>query len=254
MSRKQIYLLVLGGCLAVYCAMRVNFVFAGGLDKYLKGQRLAVGSVKFIPVTLRDGMESRKSPAWPLRNPSKIFQEPAFLNNEQRALKAGIDLREELDKYSVEGYKDSSFFFLFYNFVTAVGCPNDYVIQKVRLNKLYYDTGGNPYKTQEQFFVEVLALNYKKETKRADEHRREYLLGKFTKRKIVIDLEIGCGEIPKVVTGKAWPNPKNKLYYKVQNYSDEPGLYNKVDFAFSSKYRVTMEFDRDGKYSLDLPY
>ena len=254
MPRKQIFLLILIGCLAVYCFMQADFVFAGGLDKYLKGQRLAVGSVKFIPVTLRDGMESQKSPSWPLRNPSKVFGEPPFLKNEKRARKVGIDLREELDEYSVTGYKDYSSFFLFYNFVTAVGCPNDYVIQRTRLDKLYYDSAGNPYKRQEQFLVEALALNYKKETKRADEHHKGYSLGKFSKRKIIIDLEIGCGEIPKVVEGKAWPNPKNRLYYKIQSYSDEPELYDKVNFDFSSKYRITMEFDRDGKYSLDLPY
>lgn len=254
MIRRQRFLLAFLGCLLVYFFLQTNFTFAGGLEKYLKGQRLAVGSVKFVPVTLRDGMESQKSPAWPLRNPSKIFQEPTFLKNEQRALKVGIDLGQELDQYSVVGYKNNTFFFLFYNFITAAGCPNDYVIQRVRLDKLYYDFSGNPYKRQKQFLVEVLALNYKNETKRAHEHHRGYQLGKFSKRKIIIDLEIGCGEIPKVVTGKTWPNPKNALYYKVQNYSDKPELYDKVDFDFSSKYRITMEFDRDGKYSLDLPY
>ncbi len=254
MIQRQRFLLAFLGCALVYFFFQNNLTFARGLDKYLKGQRLAVGSVKFIPVTLRDGMESHKSPAWPLRNPSKVFQEPTFLKNEKRAFKVGIDLREELDQYSVAGYKNNLFFFLFYNFVTVVGCPNEYAIQKVKVTKLYYDFSGDPYKRQVQFLVEALALNYKKETRRADEHRREYLLGKFAKRKIIIDLEVGCGEIQKVVTGKAWPNPKNKLYYRIQNFSDQPELYNKVNFRFSSKYRITMEFDQDGKYSLDLPY
>lgn len=254
MPRNLIYHFILGGCVAVYLSIQAGLASASGLDKYLKGQRLAVGSVKFVPVTLRDGMESQKSPAWPLKNPSKIFQEPVFLNNKRRALNAGIHLEEVMEEYSVAGYQDNTFFLLFYNFVTAVGCPNDYVIQRVRLNKLYYDFSDDPYKSQEQFLVEVLPLNLKKETKRADEHRREYALGKFSKRKITIDLEIGCGEIPKVVTGNAWPDPENVLYHKVQDYSDQPGFYNKVEYRFSSTYRITMEFDRDGKYSLELPY
>ena len=97
-------------------------------------------------------------------------------------------------------------------------------------------------------------MHYKKETKRADEQRKEYALGKFVKRKITIDLEIGCGEIRRVAEGKAWPYPDNPLYHRIQDYSDEPGLYNKINFDFSSQYRITMEFDRDGKYSLDLPH
>lgn len=247
------FLLVLGGAFFLCFLARIDSASAGGLDKYLKGQPMMVGNVKFIPVTLRDGMESQKSPAWPLRNPEKILQEPAFIDKEKRALKAGIQLKENLDQTSVAGYKDNSFFFLFYNFVTAAGCRNDYVIQRIRLSKMYYDFSGNPYKKHEQFLVEALALNHKKETKRADEHYREYSLGEFSKRKIIIDLEIGCGEIPKVVTGKAWPNPQNSLYYRIQNYSDAPDLYNQVKFGFSSTYRISMEFDRDGKYSLELP-
>ncbi|HQP10872.1 MAG TPA: hypothetical protein PKV41_05760 [Candidatus Omnitrophota bacterium] len=253
MPRQRIYLLVLAGYLTACFLPPVKAVWAGGLEKYLEGQPLAVGSVKFVPVSLRDGMESQKSPLWPLKNPSKIFEEPAFLENEKRALAVGIRLKDHLDQYSVSGYKQNTFFFLFYNFLTAVGCPNDYVVQRVRLTKLYYDLLGNVYKKHEQFLVEALALNLKKETKRADDHWKTYTLGKFFKRKVVIDLEIGCGEIPKTLTGKAWPHAQNPLYYRVQDYSDEPGLYDKVKYQFSSAYRITMEFDRDGKYSLELP-
>jgi hypothetical protein len=254
MPRGRTNFWICAGMLVVCFSWQARVVSAAGLDKYLKGQPLAVGSVKFIPVTLRDGMESRKSPSWPLKSPSKIFEEPFFQKNEKRALNVGIHLKEELDKYSVVGYKDHSFFFLFYDFITAAGCPNDYVIQKVKLTKSYYDFSGSPYKQEEQFLVEALALNFKKETKRADEHQKEYLLGKFHSRKIVIDLEIGCGQIPKVIEGRAWPFTENQLYHSIQNYSDQPGLYNKVNFSFSSRYRVAMEFDRDGKYSLELLY
>ena len=128
------------------------------------------------------------------------------------------------------------------------------MIQRVKLHKLYYDFSGIPYKEEVQYLVEALALNYKKETKLADEHAREYFLGQFFKRKIIIDSEVGCGQIPRVVEGTDWPNPKNPLYYRVQNYSDVPGLYDQVEFKFSYPYRTTVEFDRDGKYSLELPF
>lgn len=254
MLKGQKYIPVFLECLIIFFFAQTDFAFASGLDKYLEGQPLAVGSVRFVPVTIRDGMESQKSPLWPLRNPSKIFENSAYLKNEQRALKVDINLKESMDDYSVVGYKNNSFFFLFYNFLIVAGCPNDYIIQKVKLSKSYYDISGNPYRQQEQFLVEALALNFRKETKRADEHRKEYALGNFYKRKIVIDLEVGCGGIPRVIKGKGWPYPQHRLYYRIQDYSDEPGLYNRVHFDFSSQYRITMEFDRDGKYSLDLPY
>ena len=254
MLRGPKYILLFLVCLGIWFFAQTYLVSAGGLDAYLKNQPLAVGSIRFVPVTIRDGMESQKSPSWPLRNPSKVFEGSTYLRNEQRALKVGIDLKEKMDDYSVAGYRNNSFFFLFYNFLTAAGCPNDYIIQKVRLHKSYYDHSGSLYKQQEQYLVEALALNFKKETKRADEHRKEYVLGKFQRRKIVIDLEVGCGKIRKVIEGKAWPYAANRLYYRIQDYSDQPDLYNKVNFNFSSKYRITMEFDQDGKYSLDLPY
>ena len=253
MLRKRRAVLVLWECFIICFFAQCDFTFAGGLDRYLDGQPLMVGSIKRVPVTIRDGMESQKTPSWPLKNPSKIFESPAYVKNEQRALKVGIDLKEKMDVYSIVGYKNGAFFFLFYHFLTAVGCPNDYIIQKVKLSKSFYDLSGNPYKQRQEYLVEALELNFKKETKRADEQRKEYTLGKFHRRKIVMDLEIGCGEIPKVIKGKAWPYPENKLYYRIQDYSDTPGLYDKVHFDFSSTYRITMEFDRDGKYSLDLP-
>lgn len=254
MKKWQKLVLVAAVCLLACLLFRVRRTFARGLDKYLKDQPLTVGSVRLVPVTLRDGMESQKTPSWPLRNPNKVFEEPSFVNNEKRANKVGIDLRKALDQLSVSGYKDGNFYFLFYNFLTAGGCQNEYVIQRVRLDKEYFDYFGNLKNRQVQYLVEALALNFRKETKRADEHRREYRLGKFSKRKITIDFEVGCGEIPKKLTGKAWPNPKNPLYYRVQGYSDEPKLYDKVNYKFSSTYRIEIEMDQDGQYSLDLPY
>jgi hypothetical protein len=253
MPRKHVSFLVLAGGLSALFLLQAVLVSAAGLDKYLEGRPLVVGSVRFIPVTLRDGMESQKTPSWPLKNPAKVFEEPVFQWHEKRARNAGIDLKEKMDQLSVAGYKDNSFFFLFYNFLTAAGCPNSYVIQKVRLTKLYYDFLGDVYKKQEQYLVEAFALNFKKETKRASEHWKEYSLGKFSRRKIEIDLDIGCGTIPQALEGKAWPYTQNPLYYRVQDYSEGPGLYDKVEFVFSSHYRITMEFDRDGKYSLELP-
>ena len=252
-AKKQRFSLIFRGCFVVCLLLQAGFAFARGLDKYLESQPMAVGRIRFIPVTLRDGMESRTTPLWPLKDPSRIFQSPVYARNKEHAPKAGIDLKEELDKYSTIGYKNNFFFLLFYNFITASGCPNDYVIQRTKIRKLYYDFSGIQYKDQRQFLVEAIKLTPRLEIPKADEHRKAYSLGGAARRKIIIDSEIGCGNIFDVIEEKPWPYGRGKMYHRIQDYSKKPGLYKEVDFIFSHKYRITMEFERDGKYSFELP-
>ena len=66
-------------------------------------------------------------------------------------------------------------------------------------------------------------------------------------------MDIGCGEISEVVEGRSWPFKKSRLYHRVQDYSKVPGLYDQINFDFSSKYRIVLEFDGNGEYSVNFP-
>jgi len=226
---------------------------ASGLDKYLKDRRLIVGGIQFIPVTIRDGMESQITARWPLEGQERVFQGVAYRKNEKRVKALGGGLRGSMGEYYVAGVKDDKLFLLFYNFITANGCQNDYIIQKVKLNKVYYDYSGIQYKEENQYLLEVIRLNFQKETEKADEHYREYALGKASRRRITVDLEVGCGKIPGVLEKAGWPYEPTVLQYTLQNYSERPELYEKVKFNFSANFRYSMIFDRRGHYSVEIP-
>ncbi len=62
----------------------------------------------------------------------------------------------------------------------------------------------------------------------------------------------GCGEVRSVADGLAWPFEQKILFKKLQDYSNKPGLYDKVSFEFSRSYSFASEFDRNG-HKITLP-
>lgn len=230
-----------------------SVISAAGLDEYLKGRKPQANEVMVIPVSIRHGLESQLSFHWPLNDPNQVLGSMIYLKKKETAERAGLELEYELDKIFAAGYQDKNFFIIFYVFAKAMDCRRGYLIQKVKLTKLYLDNSGNTYKSKEQYLVEALKLNTKKEIKRADEHIKKYSLGNADSRKTIVECEIGCGVIPWIVDKRQWPYAANKLFHRIQKYSDKPRLYDKVKFNFSTTYSFEFEFDKKGKYSVKLP-
>ncbi|TIM05829.1 hypothetical protein [Mesorhizobium sp.] len=97
-----------------------------------------------------------------------------------------------------------------------------------------------------EYLVEVFKLNNYGHTKRADGHVQLHFLGDVQSRKTVVDIEVGCGEVRSVADGLAWPFEQKILFKELQDYSNIPGLYDKVSFEFSRSYSFASEFDRNG--------
>ncbi|MCA9409449.1 MAG: hypothetical protein H6755_02565 [Candidatus Omnitrophica bacterium] len=211
------------------------------------------GMVELIPLTLKEGMESQLPPSSSLDSTARVLNSPVFVNNARRAQKAGVDIVHDLDHLFSVGYSGYNFFILFYNLAKAQNCPRDYVIQTVRLDKSFYDAQGKRFKFEQEFLVEAIKLNSKKQIKRADEHRKRYSLGDSFRRDTQVFFEIGCGEVPGYFEGESWPKSNEILYYLIKDYTSSTDVFNQVKFDASAKYQFSFVFDRLGNYSYVLP-
>jgi len=211
--------------------------------------------INLLPVSIRSGIESQISLRWPLADSQIIFSSKYFLADKKLAAMAGIDLSKYLGQYKVAEYNPSNknIFLLFYNLVSAPTCNRDYMIQKVRLDKYAYDQNGNLTNRRNLHLVEVMKLNSEKRLKRADRHVRRYSLQNNHRRRVVLEVEIGCGTIPGLVESRRWPYRPGILYKLVQDYSTDPGLYDHVRFETSKRYGMEFEFDANGNHTVEWP-
>jgi len=169
------------------------------------------------------------------------------------AKKAGVDLTKIGDKQAAKGFQNQNIFLLFYNFVSAPRCKRNYLLQRVKLTKKFYSADGGAYKQRVLYLVEAMKLDDQKRTKKPDEHRKGYTLGKEFRRELLAEYQVGCAEIKGVAEGDIWPFPDGKLYHKIQDYSETPKLYDLIRFDFSKSYRFTLRFDKKGHYYIDVP-
>lgn len=195
--------------------------------------------IELIPVTIGEAKE--------------IYSPEIFQKNNEAADKGGVDLNFELRNYYAKGMKGDNAFVLFYNHARAPTCRRDYLIQRVRLSKSSYDRRLTKTSSRDQYLVEVIKINQDKKTKKPDEHRKRYSLGNAFRRDLHADFEIGCGEIPGIAEGDAWPYESSILYRLVQDYAEEPGLYHQVQYDFSTAYSLDMRFDADGIFQVNFP-
>ena len=178
-----------------------------------------------------------------------------FVKNQLAAQKAGINLLKDLNKLCSAGYQNGQFFLLFYNTARTMGCNREYLIQKVKITKSYFNKDNKEAKPPEELFlVEALKINRMGQQKRADEHIKRYSIAGTFRRKVVVECEIGWGRIPAKVESYTWPFKKNTLYNRIQDYSPKRGLYDKVLFQCSRKYSYGFEIAQDGRFFLQLPY
>jgi hypothetical protein len=218
---------------------------------HCKGTRVKRGQIKLVPLTIGEGMglPGPKSTVQYTKDMAAYFDRIV-----EYADRAGVSVyKDSEDSYSV-GTKNNWFFLLYYNLARAKKCKREYLIQRVKVTAGSYGRGGShPYRRKTLYLVEVMKLREGKKTARGDQHLRVYSLGGAFKRKIEVVCEIGWGCIRGELNGDEWPYGKTILYKELQGYSESKGIYDRIRFEVSRKYVTRMEFDKDGKGSVQLP-
>ncbi|MFC1883844.1 hypothetical protein ACFL2O_03640 [Thermodesulfobacteriota bacterium] len=218
---------------------------------HCKGTKVKRGDIKLIPLTIGEGM------GLPVPNSSVQYKKDLtsyFDKIVEYADRAGVSVYKNAEDFYSVGTKNNWFFLLYFNLASAKKCKREYLIQRVKVTTGSYGKGGrNSYRGKTLYLVEVMKLRGDKKTGRGDQHLRVYSLGRAFKRKIEVECEIGWGCIRGDLEGDEWPYGESVLYKELQGYSERPGLYDKIRFEVSRKYVTKMEFDKDGKGSVQLP-
>lgn len=212
------------------------------------------GDISLEPVTIREGIESQMSLDWPLKNSNTVYSSPYFKEKQVLAKKSGIDLKDKMSKVGTAKFEinNGSFFMLFYNLATAPSCRREYLVQRLKITKSFYNKHGKEYKRTHEYLVEVFKTRDKR-ILRADEHYRSYNLNNTYRRATRVDAEIGCGFIKKKAEGRTWPFSRKRLYKLIQDYSVDRGCYDDVVFEFSRSYSFSFDFDVNGLNSVAWP-
>jgi hypothetical protein len=151
-------------------------------------------------------------------------------------------------------------FYLFYKTVEEAFGDRPYLIQRIRKTVREY-TAPDDAHPRTTITCQVEAFRTIGGTlKRPDEHFARITLKDAYRIEVLKEYEIGFGEIPGVCTGTRWPGPEGKLYWMLQPYAPDPGLYDKVRFRLSRKWSLSVSLDRQGNYwirsselNIDLP-
>ncbi len=170
-----------------------------------------------------------------------------------KARNVGIDLRDPSHPLLVHSYKDGRLFYVFYKTMGRASGPRSYLIQRIRkVERFYASPGDAKPRTQETFLVEAFKLR-EGSMKKADQHYGSYGISSYHKREVVKEYEIGFGQIDNIASGARWPFERSVLYKRIQDYSPDRTIYDRVTFARSKKWTLAVTFDRTGGYSIRSP-
>lgn len=194
--------------------------------------------IEIIPVTLSEARA--------------YFKPENFQQNSAEAAKAGVDLNAQGRRFVAQGYANGRAFILFYNHARARDCGRDYLIQRICLTDTR-DMGGGEVLTRRTYLVEALKLDHDKRTQRPDEHRTGYSIGEARRRTVMVEYELGCGEVPGQAEGVEWPFSRGSVHRLIANHTADGTLYSTVNFDHSRVYRTTLESDGDGRHSIVAP-
>ncbi|RWQ04143.1 MAG: hypothetical protein EOS82_13805 [Mesorhizobium sp.] len=140
-------------------------------------------------------------------DPKTYSKNKVYREEKAPAAKAGVEIDQFLDDYYAKGFRKESganravHYLIFYNSISAPQCKREYLIQRVRQTKIYYQENRKIVGKQVKYLVEVFKLNSYGHTKRADRHKQLHFLGDAQSRKTVVDIEVGCGEVRSVAEG-----------------------------------------------------
>jgi len=210
-----------------------------------------VDKVQLELVSLRDNLYSILTDEQK-KIPNKIYDIKAFTDIKSRAATVGIDINDMMDEKHFVGSNGDYFFDIFFDMKRSKDCPKDYLIQRVRVFRQFFDQNGNLNSENEvKYLVEAWRLGDDKKTIAADQHWRHYRIEQDSRRTFRIDIEVGCGRIPRVIEVQEWPYEED-VHHLIEGYDEDLGHYEDVIFDFSTKYKVYGEFDKDGKYSVGI--
>lgn len=100
--------------------------------------------------------------------------------------------------------------------------------------------------------VEAFKMRYGK-MKKADQHDGTFSLGKYERREILKECEIGFAEVPGIAEGEEWPFDPGYLYHEIQPYDSDRTVFDQVNFTRSVKWTLSVSLERDGTYSVRSP-
>lgn len=240
-----------------YLFVRVNTILLSALIFTLSTLPLKAADIALKSVSIQKGIEGEAYREEGIRpkNIQQLSKTRHFKKFQELAQKAGLDLNYLLNQPAIAGFNSTSknFFQLFYNTAIAPSCKRDYLIQRVKKSRSYYDSHDRLYEQTHEYLVEVFKTK-NKALKGADQHYRSYTIRDAPKQSTLVEAEIGCGYIQNVTQGRKWPYGRDILYKEVQGYSFSPGVYNKVKYDYSQKYSFSAEFSENGLKSVRWPY
>lgn len=166
---------------------------------------------------------------------------------------AGVDIESPDHPLIVHSHRDQRLYYLFYNAVDHSPADPPWLIQRVKKTIRNYRTPDDTEpETQITYLVEVLKTRLGSSI-RPDQHFGSFGLHGSYKREIIKEIETGVGEIPGVATGRPWPFRKDTLFRQLQDYAGERGLYDRVKYASSQTWTLSVSLDREGNYSIEVP-
>lgn len=171
----------------------------------------------------------------------------------KEAAKCGVDLLKVSSPYVVFQLRGGRFFYLFYKNVEDAFGERPYVIQRIqKIERTWAADGAQPVE-KVSWFVEVFKTSGGQLKGGSDEHFGSFGLGGAVRREIEKRCEIGFGEIPGACEGKVWPFAADKLAIVLQEFQADPGVYDRIQFSRSKKWRLTASFGQDGRAALVCP-
>jgi hypothetical protein len=165
---------------------------------------------------------------------------------------AGVIIDPPSHPLVVHSLKDARLYFLFYNTLENAFGPASYLIQRIKkTERNYSDANDETPETKITRLVEAIKLQ--PTAMPPDQHFGSYALGRFFRREIVKEFEIGFGEIESVATGADWPFEAGTRFKQIHDYIEDPATYDNVRFSRSRVWTLRVSFDRDGNYSVQVP-
>ncbi|TIL99107.1 MAG: hypothetical protein E5Y64_22885 [Mesorhizobium sp.] len=122
---------------------------------------LSASEIILEQVTLRRGMEGDTRLSGALDDPKTYSKNKVYCEEKELAAKAGIEIDQFLGDYYAKGFRKESgankavHYLLFYNSISAPQCKREYLIQRVRHTKIYYQENRKIVGKQVKYIVEV---------------------------------------------------------------------------------------------------
>jgi hypothetical protein len=189
-----------------------------------------------------------------IADPDRTAKEPRWFLNEpfaKNGKEVGVDVTAPPDPLVAYGFKDGQLYYLFYTLAEeAFGGPC--LIQRVKQTvKDYADAGDAEPTTSVTYKVETIRTSIG-EAICPQRHSDLLSLGRFAKREITMEFEIGFLEAEDISAGPRWPGIPDKYAALAHDWRPDPATYEKLQFVASRTWTLAVSLDRDGAYAVQV--